>query len=120
MDIEFFNGAHAPQPREDVKIEDIRISPYPDGFRVHVEVDVTPFRERPNLLLVIHNDDDKIITELNIIETMHFKMEFTMHLRGLENPVGAYSLTAQLFYETRNPPQDQRIQGFTIHDTEQE
>jgi len=114
MDIQFFNGNHDPQPRENVKIEDIRISPYPDGHRLKVEIDVTPFQERPNLMIAVHDENDKIVSELNIIETMHFNMEFTMHMRGLDDPTGAYSLTAELFYETRTPPQDHQVEGFTI------
>lgn len=115
MDIQFFNeGAGTPQPKENIKIEAVNITPYPDGLRVHAEVNVTPFRERPNLMLVVHDDDDNIVSELSIIETMHASMEFTMHLRGVENPVGAYSLTVELFYETRNPPQARHIEGFAI------
>ncbi len=115
MDIQFFdNGNQTPQPREDVRIESVNVTPYPEGLRVHVAVQVTPFRERPNLMLVIHDDDDLVVSELNIIETMHAHMEFTMHLRGVEDPTGAYSLTVELFYETRNPPQDQHLKGFTI------
>jgi hypothetical protein len=100
MDIQFFNGDHDPQPRENVKIEKITAQPYPDGSRVHVTIQVTPFRERPNLILAIHDENDTLVSELNIIETMHFNMEFTMHLRGLDDPAGAYSVTADLFYET--------------------
>jgi hypothetical protein len=115
MDIQFFNnGAEAPQPPENVKIEAVNVAPYPDGLRVHAEVKVTPFRERPNLMLVIHDDDDNIVSELSIIETMHANMEFTMHLRGVDNPEGAYSLTVELFYKTRTPPQDRHIEGFAV------
>jgi hypothetical protein len=117
VDVQFFNnGNQTPKPREEIKIEDVVASPYPDGMRVHVQVKVTPFRERPNLMLVIHDEDDTIVSELNIIETMHTNMEFTMHLRGIENPAGAYSLTVELFYETRNPVQDSYIDGFVITD----
>lgn len=114
MDIQFFNGAHAPKPREEIKIEEVVITPYPDRFRVHADVKVTPFRERPNLNLIIHDEQDNIVSELNIIETMHFNMEFTMHLRGMDDPTGAYSLTVELYYETRTPPQDMYVEGFAI------
>jgi hypothetical protein len=117
MDMQFFtDGSFVPKPRDEVKIEDVRLTPYPDGFRVYVEVDVTAFQERPNLLLLIHDEDDNLISELNIIETMHAHMTFTMHLRGVDNPAGAYSLTVELFYDTRNPVQDQHIEGFVIAD----
>jgi hypothetical protein len=75
---------------------------------------VTAFLERPNLILVAHDEQDKIVSELNVIETMHHDMEFTMHLRNITEPAGTYTLTADLFYETRNPPQDRRIEAFEI------
>lgn len=115
MDIQFFdNGDHIPQPRDKVKVESLKAVAYPDRFRVFIEVKVTPFQERPNLLIVVHDEDDQLVGELNIIETMHATMEFTMHIRGKDDPAGAYSVTADLFYETRNPPQDRSIAGFTI------
>ncbi|MEL6271865.1 MAG: hypothetical protein AAFU54_05420 [Chloroflexota bacterium] len=117
MDVHIFdNGNNSPKPREEIKIEEVAISPYPDGMRVHVQVKVTPFMERPNLAMIIHDEDDNVVGELSIIETMHTNMEFTMHLRGVDNPAGAYSLTVELFYETRNPVQDKTIDGFVIAD----
>ncbi len=115
MDIQFFNNGDAsPQPREDVKIESVTITPYRDRRRLRVNVKVTAFRERPNLNLSIHDEDDNIVSELNIIETMHYDMEFTMHLRTADDPAGSYSLTTELFYDTRTPPQDEVVTGFTI------
>jgi len=120
MDVEFFNsgnnenGNQTPKPREEIKIEAVEVMPYRDGLRVQVSVEATPFRERPNLMLVIHDEDDNIVSELSIIETMHYNMEFTMHLRGVDSPVGAYALTVDLFYDTRNPPQDRRVEGFVV------
>jgi hypothetical protein len=108
----FFDGEQ--KPRDQIKIEALDITPYPDRFRVHIHIKVTPFQERPNLLLVAHNEQDQIVSELNVIETMHHDMEFTMHLRNVEDPAGIYTLTADLFYETRNPPQDRRLEAFTI------
>ncbi len=116
MEINIFNdGSLVPRPREDVRIEGIVITPYPDRFRVHVQVRVTPFLERPNLLLAVHTAADRSVAELSIIETMHYNMEFTLHLRGLTgDPAGVYTLTTELFYETRNPAHDERIDTFEI------
>jgi hypothetical protein len=115
MDMQFFdNGEQSPKAREEVRIEDVAVEVYPDRFRIFIVIQVTPFRERPNLLLIAHDEDDNIVGELNIIETMHAKMEFTMHLRNVDDPAGTYSLTVDLFYETRNPPQDQHVIGFTV------
>jgi hypothetical protein len=118
MDIQFFdNSDKVPQPKDKIRIEELEIVPYPDRFRVRVHIKVTPFQERPNLILVAHDDEDKVVSELSVIETMHADMEFTLHIRNKQNPAGTYSLTVELFYETRNPPQDRRIEVFTIPNT---
>ncbi len=116
MEIPLFDMGGTPQPREKVKLESVQAIPYPDRHRVWVEVKVTPFLERPNLILTLHDDSDKNVAELNVIETMHANMEFTMHLRGGGDPAGAYALTVELFYETRNPAHDSQVVGFMIPD----
>jgi hypothetical protein len=114
MDIPIFPAAQAPRPREEVRIQAVTITPYPDRFRVHLRLQVTPFLERPNLLIVAHDEQDRVVSELNVIETMHHDMEFTIHIRNVSDPAGVYTLTTDLFYETRNPPQDRRVETFTI------
>ena len=114
MDIPILPQHHAPKPREEVRIETLEIALYPDRRRILVHVQVTPFLERPNLLLGVRTDQDKLVGELNIIETMHNDMEFTLHLRGVDDPTGWYTIEAELFYETRHPPQDTRVEAFEI------
>lgn len=117
MEINIFNDPNkVPKPKEEVKIEEISAEPYPDGFRVRVSVKLTPFRERPNLLLVLKQADGTLINELNIIETMHYDSEYVIHIRRKENPVGDYVLEAELFYETRQPPQDRASFAFSIEE----
>jgi hypothetical protein len=113
MEIQFFDSNRAPQPRDKVRIEDLKAAPYPDRFRVFIEIQVTPFQERPNLIVVVRQGD-RIVGELSVIETMHAKMEFTLHIRNIKDPAGIYDLTADLFYENKNPPQDRRTIQFTI------
>lgn len=118
MNMQFFDEQDAPQPRENMQIEQLEIVVYPDRFRVYIHIRVTPFLERPNLLLAARSAEGKIVSELSIIETMHADMEFTMHLRGLDDPAGTYTLTAELFYETRNPPQARHAQTFVVPEAE--
>lgn len=114
MEIPIFPSDRVPQSRENVHIEDVIITPYRDRFRVRVTIQVTPFLERPNLLLVVHDEHDRIVSELNVIETMHHHMEFTLHIRNRSDPTGSYTLTSELFFETRNPPHERRIDTFDI------
>ncbi|MBL8134929.1 MAG: hypothetical protein JNL42_23945 [Anaerolineae bacterium] len=112
MDIHFFDSA--PVPKEQVRIEELEVVVYPDRFRIFIHIRVSLFQERPNLLLVARAHDGQIAAELNVIETMHHDMEFTMHLRGRDDTAGQYALVAELFYDTRNPPQDRREQSFAV------
>lgn len=114
MDINFYDGDYVPKPREEVKIETIETVVYPDRFRLYIHIAVTPFMERPNLLLVARNTEGHVAAELSIIETMHHDMEFTMHLRNMKDTTGDYTLTIDLYFETRNPPHDRKIVEFTI------
>jgi len=122
MDIPIFPTDEAPQSRDNVRIEQVEVQPYRDRRRIFIHLKVTAFLERPNLLIVAHDMDDNIVSELDIIETMHHDMEFTMHLRNLvtPDPAGIYSLSVDLFYETRNPPIDRHIESFEIPEAEPE
>jgi len=99
--ISFFGPDDVPQPPDQVKIEHLAAFPSEDGWRVKVEVHVTPFQQRPNLemQLVYEPERDSVqVADFSIIETMHPKMEFTMHVRRIENPVGMYILNVVLYY----------------------
>lgn len=115
MELQFVDPQNVPQPRDKVKIERLEASPYPDGWRIKLNVDVTPFQERPSLeLRVMRAEDDFLVAELSIIETMHRSMEFTVHVRGVQSPNGSYIAQADLYYDERTTPQDQRETAFSI------
>jgi hypothetical protein len=110
-----YPDGYAPRPQEDVVIEALEAAVYPDRFRIFIHLLVSPFQQRPNLLVVARDQAGRVVSELDIIETMHHDMEFTMHLRLRgQDPAGEYTLTGELFYETRNPPQSTLSIPFTI------
>lgn len=115
MEINLFNDPNlVPQPKDRVYIEDLIATPYPDRFRVKVGLKITPFQERPNLVIVAHRNDGKQVSDLDIIATMHYDNEYTLHIRGIDDPQGDYMLTAELYYDSRNPPQDKKQTPFSI------
>ena len=114
VEINFFEQGGVPQPRNKVKIERFTATPYPDGWRVRINLDVTPFQERPNLEVQVYAADGRSVAQLSIIETMHHVMEFTVHLRGMMSPVGDYRGHADLFYDAIEQPVDQADTTFTI------
>ena len=81
---------------EETHITSLTADPYPDGYRLHVGIEMTPFQKRPHLEVTLSDADGQEIASSSIIEPLSWKIEFTMHIRGeLRNP---YTLEAQLFY----------------------
>jgi len=81
---------------EETRIRDLRAEPYPDGYRLRVNIDITPFQKRPYLEITIRDADGDEVASTSIVEPMGWKLEFTMHVQSeLRNP---YTLSANLFY----------------------
>lgn len=81
---------------EETKILSLSAEPYADGYRLRVNMEVTPFQKRPHIEAVLTDADGNEIASTSLIEPMSWKLEFTMHIRGeLNNP---YTLEAKLFY----------------------
>ena len=118
MDIDLFEPEDIPQPPANVKIERLTAIAYPDGWRVRLGVEVTPFLERPSLEITVTAADGRPVVpiSLSVIETMHHSMEFTVHIRGVTNPAGQYVVRAELYYEAVDQPQAQAETPFSIVD----
>jgi hypothetical protein len=113
--IDFFESHDVPQPRDKVRIESVTATPYPDGWRVKLVIEVTPFQERPNLEIRVRSAAGRDVSQLSVIETMHRHMEFTIHIRGVASPAGSYTLGVDLYYgEDRTTPQDRHEVVFSI------
>jgi hypothetical protein len=81
---------------EETRITSLSAEPYPDGRRLRVNIEMTPFQKRPHLEITLSNGDGEEIASVSVVEPLTWKIEFTMHLRGeLLNP---YLLEAKLFY----------------------
>lgn len=115
MNINIFDDpSRVPQPRDRIRIEHLEAVVLPDRYRVRADLRVTAFHERPNLTLVLLNSRGGVVHEMNVIGMMQAQMEFTFHIRGVSDPAGEYTLQVELFYDTRNPPQDRRELAITI------
>ncbi|MFP4321291.1 MAG: hypothetical protein ACLFTK_02455 [Anaerolineales bacterium] len=114
MTINFFAPDDVPQPPDKIKIERLAAEVQPDRWRVTISVAVTPFQVRPNLAIVLLRDvpagePAQVVADLSIIETMHATMEFTMHIRHVDDPQGDYVLKTRLYYqENIHAPQDEK------------
>ena len=81
---------------EETHITSLSADPYPDGYRLRVNIEITPFQKRPYLEVTLSDADGDEIASSSIVEPLTWKLEFTMHIRGeLKNP---YTIEAKLFY----------------------
>ena len=81
---------------EETHITTLSAEPYPDGYRLRVNIEVTAFQKRPYLEVTLTDADGEEIASSSIVEPLTWKLEFTMHIRGeLKNP---YTIEAKLFY----------------------
>ena len=81
---------------EETRITSLTAEPYPDGYRVRVNIEITPFQMRPHIEVTLKDADFDEVASTSIVEPMSWKLEFTMHIRGeLNNP---YTLDAKLYY----------------------
>jgi hypothetical protein len=97
MDIFFQDPSQIPLPPEEVRIRIFRAVPWPDGRRVLVRLELTPFQKRPNGKIIIFDDQGEEVANISIIETIDPKMEFTIHLRS-PKPGCQYTASSTLFY----------------------
>jgi hypothetical protein len=96
---------------EETRITSLKAEPYPDGQRLHVNIEMTPFQKRPHLEVVLSNGRGDEVASASVVEPLTWKIEFTMHLRGeLENP---YRLDAKLYYPD-GPSQESQVFSFDV------
>ncbi|RME90635.1 MAG: hypothetical protein D6770_02090 [Anaerolineae bacterium] len=89
-------------PPEEVRILSLGAEPYPDGRRLRVSLEITPFETRPHLEVTLRDPQGEEVSTVSLVEPMAWKLEFTMHLRGAKT-AGEYTLLARLYYP---PPLD--------------
>jgi hypothetical protein len=96
---------------EETSIIQLSAQPYPDGYRLRVNLEITPFQIRPHIEVTLHDADGNEVASTNIVEPMSWKLEFTMHIRGeLNNP---YALSARLYYPD-GPDREPLIYSFDV------
>ena len=92
-----FQDLNALMPPNAVRIQYLSAEPLPDGRRIRVKIELTPFQQKPNLELQLFNPQGDLAAQATIIETMMPKMEITLHLAN--RPIqGEYTLQASVGY----------------------
>lgn len=98
---------------EETHITSLTAEPWPDGRRLRVNIEVTPFQKRPYIEVSLKNAGGDEVASTSIVEPMSWKLEFTMHIRGeLRNP---YTLDARLYFPDGGPADEPRSFTFDAH-----
>jgi hypothetical protein len=116
MDLNFFaDPGLAPKPRSEIRIEKLSVSAYPDGRRIRIEMELTPFipADRPNIEITAFNADGIRVGSTTIIEAVQRVIAVTLHLREPGQPQGDYRFEADLFYG-EEPAQHSVAETLTI------
>lgn len=80
----------------ETRITKLSAEAYPDGERVRVNIEITPFQTRPYIEVLLTDAHGDEVATASIVEPMSWNLEFTMHLRGANaNP---FKIEAKLFY----------------------
>jgi hypothetical protein len=82
---------------EETKILSLTAEPYEDGQRVRVNIEISPFEQRPHLEFTLTDTENKEISSASFVEPMAWKLEFTMHVRS-KPADGPLALAARLYY----------------------
>jgi len=92
-------------PPEEVRLLEVKVTPQPDGRRVKIYLELTPFSKRPNIDVTITSPKGKAAAHSSILETMLRKLEFILHLREPE-PGGKYAIECLVYYQKLPEPVD--------------
>ena len=97
---------------EETYITGLTAEPYPDGYRLRVNIQVTPFQKRPHIEVTLKDSAGEDVASTSIVEPLGWKLEFTMNLRDeqLKNP---YTIEARLYYPD-GPSADPQTFSFDV------
>ncbi|MCB9110636.1 MAG: hypothetical protein H6634_05260 [Anaerolineales bacterium] len=97
---------------EETHITSFSAETYPDGRRLRVNLEITPFQKRPYIEVTLSDAEGEEIASTSIVEPLNWKLEFTMHVRGeVRNP---YTLSAHLYYPDDGPSDEPRQFTFDV------
>jgi hypothetical protein len=97
MEITFHDANEAPRTPNDTRIITLSAEPWPDGRRISVQVQLTPYQQRPNLHISICDAQGQEKASVGAVQIRQTEIAFTIHLRHLET-AGHYNVMAFLAY----------------------
>ena len=102
MDLPLVDSTEAPLPPELVRFREVKAAAYADGARVRLTIRLTPFQVRPDLEIVVVDDQGTEVASSSVVENAETELGLTLHLRR-RNPVGSYTVRLSLGYPEKEP-----------------
>lgn len=100
MRVHFYDDlSGGPRSRKEVRLNDLGLFIYEDGRRVAIGFNLTPFLERPSLLVTVTNAEGQEAASLSVIEAMEPNFNLTLHLRD-DSRLDPYQVEAIVYYPT--------------------
>jgi hypothetical protein len=65
----------------DTHLLDLRAEPYPDGKRLQIHLELTPFQQRPYLDLTLTDSTREVIAPTAVVEPVAYKFDHTLQIR---------------------------------------
>ncbi len=96
-------------PLEEVRLVKVQVVPQHNGKQVKIHLELTPFMKRPNIEVRITSRTGKEVGHTSILETMLYKLEFTMHLRQVEARE-ELSMETSVYYQKLPEPSDTPVE----------
>ena len=92
-------------PPQEVRLREVQVTLQPNGTRVKIYLELTPFIKRPNVNVTITDPSGKEVAHTSILESMLPKIEFTMHLHKPERG-SEYSVDTCVYYQRMPEPSE--------------
>ena len=86
------------RPPAETRLLDLHAEPDPDGKRIRVALDLTPFQQKPYIELSLTDSNGNAAASTSIVEPVSWKLELTLHIRKTGTTAGKYTLAASLSY----------------------
>lgn len=102
MSIFFQDPGEVRLPPEEVRLKSLRAAPSSSVGRVRIQIELTPFKERPNIDVSIHHPGGEEVARTTVLENMLPRVELTMHIRDFEAGL-EYRVKTRVYYQKLPP-----------------
>ncbi len=83
----------------DTRLLDLRAQPYPDGKRLQITLELTPFQQKPYLELTLTDSSGEVVATTTVVEPVSWWLDLTLHIRKhVATTGGVYKLAVMLSF----------------------